>query len=310
MSKVIHVAAGVIRDGLGQILIARRPDHTHQGGLWEFPGGKLESGESVQEALGRELQEELGIRPTKMAPLIQIRHDYPDKSVLLDVWDVTAFDGQAHGKEGQPITWVRPDGLQDFQFPAANVPIVTAARLPQRLLITGDESEPDAVLKRLAVALDQGIRLVQLRQTTWGDPQWQSLGIRAKELCERHNARLILNSTKGDAGTADGIHLTSAQLMGTKELTKTPGQLVSASCHNNAELDHAEALGLDFVTLSPVAATASHPDAEPLGWERFAELVAVSKLPVYALGGMTDAELEQARAAGAQGIAGIRAWWG
>ena len=134
--KRIHVAAAVIRGPESSVLIAKRPLDKHQGGLWEFPGGKVEDGEGVESALARELQEELGIEVTQAQPLIQVRHDYPDKQVLLDVWEVLAFAGEPHGAEGQPLAWVAPEALVDYSFPAANQPIVTAARLPQHYLIT------------------------------------------------------------------------------------------------------------------------------------------------------------------------------
>ena len=128
--KRIHVAAAVIRDNSGKILIARRADTQHQGGLWEFPGGKVEADESVTTALGRELHEELGIVVDVARPLIKVQHDYPDKQVLLDVWEVSAFTGEPHGAEGQPLEWVAPRDLLNYDFPAANQPIVAAARLP------------------------------------------------------------------------------------------------------------------------------------------------------------------------------------
>jgi 8-oxo-dGTP diphosphatase len=126
MSRLIHVAAGVIVAAGGQILIARRPESAHQGGLWEFPGGKVEAGESVEAALARELQEELAIVVTACAPLLEVHHNYPDKSVLLDVWLVTAFTGEPHGNEGQPVRWVDVAALNNYTFPAANAPIVAA----------------------------------------------------------------------------------------------------------------------------------------------------------------------------------------
>ena len=122
----LHVAVGVIRDHAGNILISKRHRNSHQGGLWEFPGGKVEPGESVQSALRRELHEELGITVESTEALIRIEHDYSDKQVLLDVWWVTGFSGLEQGLEGQPLRWVSPQQLADFEFPAANVPIVTA----------------------------------------------------------------------------------------------------------------------------------------------------------------------------------------
>ncbi len=127
-TKLVHVAVGVILDGQQNILIALRSEDSHQGGLWEFPGGKVESGESVETALSRELNEELGLESISCRPLIEIRHDYSDKSVLLDVWWVDGFSGQAEGKEGQPIEWVSAAALLDYSFPEANQPIIAAVQ--------------------------------------------------------------------------------------------------------------------------------------------------------------------------------------
>lgn len=124
--KRVHVVAGIIRDAQGRILISRRHDHLHQGGLWEFPGGKVEPDETARDALARELQEELALLVVAAEPFQQIRHDYPDKSVLLDFWLVSAFDGDVRGVEGQPVEWVGVSALRDYAFPAANVPIVDA----------------------------------------------------------------------------------------------------------------------------------------------------------------------------------------
>jgi 8-oxo-dGTP diphosphatase len=125
-TKVIHVAVGVIINAEQQILIALRPEESHQGGLWEFPGGKVESGETVQQALFRELKEELGIKTSAYKPLMNIHHDYGDKRVLLDVWWVKSFTGEAVGQEGQDIKWVDIGKLQAYQFPVANKTIVEA----------------------------------------------------------------------------------------------------------------------------------------------------------------------------------------
>lgn len=128
MKKRVHVAVGVISDGADRILIARRADHLHQGGLWEFPGGKVEPSETVEEALHRELLEELAIEVTAQQPLLTIAHDYTDKSVLLDVWWVSEFLGEPQAREGQPLRWVSVALLHEFNFPAANQPIIAAVR--------------------------------------------------------------------------------------------------------------------------------------------------------------------------------------
>jgi 8-oxo-dGTP diphosphatase len=128
VKKQIHVVVGVIRNTNGAILIALRHPDAHQGGLWEFPGGKVEPNETVPVALARELEEELGIAvlQSDCQPLIKIHHDYGDKQVLLDVWWVTDFDSEPSGREGQPLRWVAVSELVDYAFPAANAPIVKA----------------------------------------------------------------------------------------------------------------------------------------------------------------------------------------
>jgi 8-oxo-dGTP diphosphatase len=123
VSKV-HVAVGVIIDTDRQILISKRPDNVHQGGKWEFPGGKVENGESVTDALRRELFEELDIKVIDCEPLCQISHDYGDKSVLLDTYVITKFSGIPTGKELQPVAKYSIDGLKCLDFPAANVSIL------------------------------------------------------------------------------------------------------------------------------------------------------------------------------------------
>ena len=124
---------GVITNADDEVLVARRHDHLHQGGLWEFPGGKVAAGESVQEALARELHEELGIRVEQAAPLLTIEHDYPDRSVRLEVWHVLAFRGSAHGREGQPLRWLPAAALDPADFPAANAPIIAAVQTLQAM---------------------------------------------------------------------------------------------------------------------------------------------------------------------------------
>lgn len=124
----VHVAVGVILDSQGRVLITRRAPQAHQGDLWEFPGGKVEAGESLGAALTRELREELGIVIGRTTPLLEIHHDYGDKAVLLDVHTVWEYSGEARPLEAQPMAWVKANELVDYAFPAANLPIVAALR--------------------------------------------------------------------------------------------------------------------------------------------------------------------------------------
>ncbi|WP_341304612.1 Nudix family hydrolase [Pseudomonas sp. TMP25] len=310
--KRIHVVAAVIRGIEGQILLAKRSADKHQGGLWEFPGGKVEAGETAQEALARELHEELGIRPSASRPLIQVRHDYPDKHVLLDVWDVSAFSGEPHGAEGQPLAWVSPRQLSDYEFPAANQPIVAAARLPEHYLITPDGLSGPELLRGIQAAVKSGIRLLQLRAPAMFDAQYRDIAVDALGLCAG-KAQLMLKGPLEWLGDfpAAGWHLTAKQLRelsaGGRPLSKE--RWLAASCHSAEELALAAKMGVDFITLSPVQATQTHPDAEPLGWPHVSALLQGVNQPAYLLGGVTPSDVERAWQAGAQGVAGIRAFW-
>lgn len=308
---VVHVAAAVVVNPDNKILIAKRADDAHQGGLWEFPGGKVEPGESVEQALARELLEETGIQVELARPLIRVHHNYADKSVLLDVWRVGVFSGDAHGREGQPIKWVRAEELNDYYFPDANLPITRAASLPEYYLITPEPDEAEAFLQQLDKVLAAGIRLVQFRTRKLDDAAWQTLAHEVVERCHRVGARCMLNTAMERFITcpADGLHLDSRQLYSYDERPVDKSVLLSASCHTEADIRHAETLGADFIVLSPVQATASHPDAEPLGWQRFHELSDHASMPVYALGGMRPEDLNTSFSYGAQGIAAIRALW-
>ena len=309
---MIHVAAAALVDAEGRVLLARRHADSHQGGLWEFPGGKLEDGEPIAQGLRRELHEELGVEVVSHRPLIRIVHHYEDRSVLLDVHRVDAWRGEPHGREGQPLAWVPVAALRDYPMPAADVPIVTALQLPSRYLITPPGvDDPDRFLAALGASLAAGIRLVQLRLFDLSRDALQSIGQRACALCHAHQARVLLNGPADllDVIGADGLHLNSRALQACRARPVSPGRLLAASCHTPADLAQATRVGADFALLSPVLPTRSHPDVEPLGWERFAAWVDEAAIPVFALGGMHPGLIETAWQHGAQGVAGIRGLW-
>ncbi|MGD9390328.1 MAG: Nudix family hydrolase [Thioalkalispiraceae bacterium] len=304
----VHVAAGVVVNAAGEILIARRPPNTHQGGLWEFPGGKLEDEEAVEVALKRELHEETGITVQHAYPLIRIPYAYPDKQVLLDVWKVTEFSGEAHGREGQPVKWVQADELSSYKFPAANQPIITAARLPDKYLITGEYGSLEEACAHLEKRLRDGIRLIQFRAKYLPDDEYRRWAKVLLALCHKYQALLLLNCEVEEASRlgADGIHLTSTRLLACKQRPLDSEHWVAASVHNAKELEWAMHINVDFVVVSPVLKTRSHPGALPLGWEAFYQLTEQASCPVYALGGVSVEDMQQAFRYGAQGIAAIR----
>lgn len=307
----ITVAVAVISDVQGRVLLTRRSVNVHQGGLWEFPGGKVDPGETVSEGLVRECREELGIAVRSARPLICVHHDYGDRRVVLDVHLVTGFDGEPHGAEGQPMAWVSPDDLGGYPLPAANRPIVNAIRLPAQYLITPSLIDDRFVyLEQLQASLERGVRLVQFRVASGSDPRRQ-LAEHTARLCHAVGAQLLVN---GDAALAraigaDGVHVKSRQL---HQLRARPEGLrwVAGSCHDGDDLARLAELGGDFAVLSPVKATASHPETRPLGWAAFGELARGATVPVFALGGLDSTDLRDAWRFGAQGIAAITGLWG
>jgi 8-oxo-dGTP diphosphatase len=312
--KEVHVAVAVIvRDG--RVLIARRPDHVHQGGLLEFPGGKVEPGETVQAALVREIAEETGLHVPagSLEPVIGIRHDYGDKRVFLDVWETSAADGEARGCEGQPVEWLTPQQLRDEDFPAANRPIIRALRLPRQLAITGSENGLETALAHLQEGLS-AVRppLVLLRAPALSPQTYRELAAKALPVCEKAGAALIVHggpevfrATPG----AQGLHLPWREAARLSDRPVPANVWLGVSCHDRQEIDHATAIGADYVTLGPVQPTQSHPGAPTLGWPAFADLVSEALIPVFALGGLSPSDIKEARQRGGQGVAGIRFWW-
>ncbi|MBR9867449.1 MAG: Nudix family hydrolase [Oceanospirillales bacterium] len=306
MSKLIHVAAAAIFNDAGELLLALRDKAQHQGGLWEFPGGKVEPGEDVRSALSRELQEELGIEIDQSAtvPLIQVPYHYPDKSVLLDVFRVNRFMGAAYGREGQPLNWVRLSDLSGYQFPAANRPIVNALLLPSAMAIT-PQLQPEQYSGFCAQAVLKGAQAIMLRAKHLSEAEQVRLYQQLSAQCQEKP--IIWNGSVDIANRAavSALHLSSDRLLQLSHREAYNGRWLGASCHNEAQIRWAEKVGVDYITLSPVQATSSHPEVTPLGWAEYSRLVSESSLPVYALGGVSMEDLAPTIQAGGQGIAAI-----
>lgn len=316
--KVIEVAAGILTDAQGRVLLMQRLPGKHLAGLWEFPGGKVEPGETIAQALVRELEEELGIEVLGSTPLISIPWHYPEKSVRLHALRVTAWKGEPRAREGHPLRWLAPCDMDAVEMPAADAPILAALRLPPYYVISERGSESfwghrfdleSANPKNDSDPFSMSAPLVQLRMPGATREEIRQMAERAITAGPRARASLLVNHDIELARELRvGVHLRAAQLRALRERPLPRNAWVGASCHDAEELDLAARLGVDFATLSPVNATASHPAAEPLGWERFAQWVADARLPVYALGGIGPDDLDRALAAGAQGVAGIRAF--
>jgi 8-oxo-dGTP diphosphatase len=285
-------------------------------GRWEFPGGKLHKGESQRAALARELAEELGIRVEDARPLIDVHHSYVDRDVVLHAWIVRRYEGAVQSREGQALEWLDATALASADLLEADRPILAALGLPDRYLITGEpQHDTQTFLRRLDHALAGGIALVQLRAPDLPPDALTRLARNAAGRCSARGARLLVNGDPrmmlplAHAAGAHGVHVPARHLSSIQERALRGGLLVGASCHDARELEAARAADADLCVLGPVLATATHPEAQPLGWTRFASLARGAGLPVYALGGLGSEDLEKAWLAGAQGVAAIRAWW-
>lgn len=307
--------AGVLMDAEGRVLLAQRPPGKHLAGTWEFPGGKLEPGESAHDGLARELVEELGIEIETGEPLVRIPWAYDQRRLLLDARLVRRWQGTPAPLEHTALRWVEPHAADLAVLAPADRAILQALRLPHRYPITPADVPPAAhaaCAGMLRDALARGERLLQLRLPLWPTVQVRDLAAELLPLAREKGAHLILNEDVAGArllGPGAGVQLKAAQLASSLERPLSWDQPVGASCHDALELARALALGADFATLSPVAATATHPGAAPLGWAAFGALAEGASLPVYALGGMAAADEAQARALGGQGVSGIRGFW-
>lgn len=308
----VEVAAGVLRDGQGRVLVSQRLAGRHLAGLWEFPGGKVEAGESASDALARELDEELGIKLGPARPLVTVTHQYAEKTIRLKLLEVHSFEGTPEGREGQALKWVDEAELKQLEMPEADRPLVRVLGLDSHYSISPSPASFGSnheFLARWRGCLEAGFRLIRLRPAH-GERVDASLIDELASTTREFGARWLASGDLDECldWPADGVHLTVRQLVGLHRRPVGAERLLAASCHDLEEVRMAADIEADFVTLSPVAATPGHPDAPPLGWSDFERVVRHSPVPVLALGGVEPDDWGRARAAGAFGVAGIRAF--
>jgi 8-oxo-dGTP diphosphatase len=307
---IVRVAAAVLLRADGAVLLAQRPAGKAYEGYWEFPGGKFEPGEAPRAALDRELREELGIVVRRASPWFIQEFVYPHAHVELHFFRVHAWDGELVGHDGQAFEWQAPGNYTVAPLLPANTRILAALALPPFYGITcaGDVGE-HAFLARAEIALARGLKLIQLREKDWSSARRDALAQRLVSLAHHFGAKVLLNGAVDDARRldCDGVHWTSAMLAQASQ--RPAGMMAAASCHTRDDVARAGALDLDFAVLGPVAATPTHPDAVPMGWDGFAAQVEGTRVPVYALGGLGVDALDIAVAHGAQGVALRRAAW-
>jgi 8-oxo-dGTP diphosphatase len=308
--KIIEVAAAVLVHADGTVLLAQRPVGKAYEGYWEFPGGKIEPGESPHQALCRELHEELGIEVVTAHPWLTREFTYPHATVRLHFFRVFAWQGDPHGCERQMLSWQLLPHLSVTPILPANEMILRALSLPNVYAISNVATLGcDEFMRRLELALQNGLRMLQVREKKLIGNALVEFSSQVVRLAHRYEAKVLINNDEelADRVGADGVHYTSSHLMSC--LMRPASNWCAASCHNAAELSHAAELGFDFALLSPVLPTLSHPDTPHLGWERFSELVVEAKLPVYALGGLTVSDLNTAQQYGAHGISLLSQAW-
>jgi 8-oxo-dGTP diphosphatase len=310
VTEFVEAAVAVILREDGRVLLGQRPPGKPWAGWWEFPGGKIEDGETPFHALQRELHEELGIEAVQAYPWLTRTFAYPERTVNLRFFTVRAWRGEPHGRENQQVSWQHPAAVDVGPLLPANAPVLDALQLPPVYAITNLHELGEArFFAALEAALRNDLRLVQVREKQLDAAALEAFAAEVVRKCKPWGARVLLNGEGAMAqrSGADGIHVSAARMMALQERPR--GMLCGASCHNLEELARAAALGLDFVLLSPVMHTLSHPETAPLGWQQFINMVGEYPLPVYALGGLQPTDMQSAWAHGAHGIAMQRAAW-
>jgi len=311
MDSFLDVAIGVLRDN-DRYCLSLRQKHQSHADCWEFPGGKVETGESTIEALQREYKEELNIETCDWQPLIEIPWHYDKVSVRLNVYITQSYQGTAVGNEGQTVKWFTLNELTKLTFPEANRGLLLALSLSDRYLITGDFNNEEEALAKLEESLQSGLRLCQLRAKNLPSKEFVQLAKKSIDICHQHHAKLLLN---GDVELldvlpmADGIQLASDKIYGFDSRPVAEDKLLGISTHTPQDIEQALKLDADFILLSPVKETQSHPGEPVLGWDEFAQKVKDIPIPVFALGGMKAEDIDMAKQNGAQGIAAISGFW-
>jgi 8-oxo-dGTP diphosphatase len=303
--SVIEVVAAVIQRADGAFLLAQRPPGKVYAGYWEFPGGKVEAGEAPEHALARELHEELGIDVERAYPWITRVFTYPHGTVRLNFFRVVAWKNEPHSREAQAFAWQRQSAETVSPMLPANGPVLASLALPVEYAVTdaGRIGIP-AMLSVIERKMEEGLKLLQVREPGLDEKQRYLFTEQAVGLAHRYGCKVL---TKAPFPGAHGVHFTATQLM---KLSERPlNMLAAASCHGREELEHAMRLELDFAVMGPVKPTASHASVAALGWERFAAAARGASIPIYAIGGLTRQDMEDAWRSGAHGIAMIRGSW-
>ena len=303
-NNMIKVVVGVVHNNSKEIFISRRKKNQFMSGYWELPGGKVENNEDLTSALKRELFEEIGIKIEKFSLIQTIQQQYPKRIIDLSIYVIDKYSGTPVGKEGQDFSWCGIEKFKEYKLLPTMWKTIKRLSLPKSYWITPDNHNSNAVFEECNQRLSEGIKIIQLRSKSQLDKAYID---NFNKLCQLNQAKLVLNMPHIDFDEpCDGWHLTSIELMTTSTREFPDDKLFGASAHNLIEAKHAEKISVDYISLSPINETPSHPQTQILGWEKASEIIIQCKVPIYLLGGMNKDSMDKALSIGAQGIAGIR----
>lgn len=306
--KTIKVVVGVLHNKNGQFLIAKRQNHQFMGEFWEFPGGKIEPGESAESAIKRELKEELNIDIKALSYHRTIFHTYPDRKIELNVYCINKYNNTPIGAEGQTIVWKKAHELKPYKLLPTMKTLITSIKLPNKYWITPSSNhQSKAWMKKFEEKLTKDIKLIQLRSKNKLDSGFIA---EIYHECQQHNLKLLLNTIDKTfkESFCDGWHLTTNEMFEYTHRPCSENKLLGVSTHNIDEAMTAQKMGADFIVISPIQPTATHPNTKALGWENAKKVTNKITIPVYFLGGMTLKDLDKTLKFGAQGIAGVSAF--
>ena len=305
---VLDVAAGVLKSADGKFLVAQRTKLGRYCGQWEFPGGKIEAGETSGQALLRELREELAINATEFRPLITLVHQYPEFCVRLHVFLVTKWTGKVESVEGQPLYWGALTDLKDMKMLAADAPIFSALELPSIYVFTPVEVSVDQINSRVQTFGSD--YFVRLRLPALSMPDYEAFARQVIQGGHIERSKLILDrGVELSRKLGCGVHLPEYELIQSRNGLPDDLPHSIASIHGVNELKKAADIGVDALVIGAIKQTDSHPRQPGIGWEEFSRLVEQSSMPAYAIGGLSTEDLNQSWIHGAQGIAGISSFW-
>ena len=278
--KIIKAVVGVLRNDSEQILIAKRQDHQFMAGFWELPGGKTEGDENTKQTLIRELGEELGIKVNDLSLHQTMQHTYTDRVVELTIYNIDEYQNTPTGMEGQQIAWSSIQNLCNYQLLPTMKAFIDSVTLPNKYWITPSSNhQSNDWMEKFDKKMTQDISLIQLRSKVELDSDFIA---ELHNKCKQNNVKLLLNTPNKSFNETycDGWHITTGEML---KLNKRPcdeSKLLGASTHNLNEALKAQAIGADFIVISPVQATQTHPDTVPIGWGAAQEVVNKLNIPV------------------------------